>query len=97
MKKMALGICILRFLFVSTYSFAETQDALSLLENAQQESKKQQKIIKEREFEFNKKLIEKRRALEKLEKEITQIEKKSEQLENSFNSNESKLIEKQRK
>ncbi len=95
MKDIVLIFCLLGASFISTYSFAEQGPSLSVLKSAEQEAKKQQKIVRDREQQFKQKLAEQKRILKKLEKNLVLKESKSEQLEARFNNNESKLLEKQ--
>lgn len=95
MKDIVLVFCLLGASLISAYSFAEPSSSLSVLQSAQQDAKKQQKIIRDREQQFKQELAEQKRILENLEKALVIKESKSEQLEARFNDNESKLLEKQ--
>lgn len=95
MKDIVLIFCLLGGAFVSAYSSAEQNPSPSVLKSAQQEAKKQQKIISDREQQFKQKLAQQKKILNDLEKALVLKESKSEQLEADFNNNESKLLEKQ--
>jgi biopolymer transport protein ExbB len=95
MKNILMILLLLGAPFISVLSSAEQSPSLSVLENAQQDAKKQQAIIRDREQQFQQTLAEQKRILKKLEKDLALKENRSEQLETRFNNNESKLLEKQ--
>ena len=72
----------------------ESSQGSAVLQNVEKESLKQQKINRNREFKFKKNLVKQRKILKKLEDDLAHEERISEQLEEKFSQNESKLVEK---
>ena len=94
MKKIVPVILFTILQLSAGYSIGEISQDSSLLKNAEKEGLNQQKINRDREYQFQKNLEKQRKILKKLKNEQARAEKISEQLEEEFNQNESKLVEK---
>jgi len=94
MKKIVPVILFTILQLSAGYSIGEISQDSSLLKNAEKEGLSQQNINRNREYQFQKNLEKQRKILKKLKDEQARAEKISEQFEEEFNQNESKLVEK---